>query len=130
MAARTASAERKARQAAAQKRYRERHPAKVKAFKEYYKASRKSRAGELRRKYGITLQEFDAKLIEQKGCCAICKTSDPSGRGDWSVDHDHASGQVRGLLCALCNTGLGAFKDSTVALRDAALYLEKYRGNI
>lgn len=77
----------------------------------------------LHTKYGITTVEFNALLTAQGGCCAICKGTTPGGQGEWHVDHDHASGKVRGLLCAPCNLSLGGFKDSPDLLRAALAYL-------
>lgn len=56
------------------------------------------------RRYGISLEKYEAMLAEQSGRCALCRTSDP-GRGNrrWCVDHDPETGRVRGLLCMDCN---------------------------
>jgi hypothetical protein len=71
------------------------------------------------REYGITWGEFDRLVIAQHGRCAICDTELTLPQ----VDHEHG-GDVRGLLCAKCNKGLGNFLDSPAALRAAAAYLE------
>lgn len=70
-------------------------------------------------RYGIDRAEFDRMLREQVGRCAICATpmTDPF------VDHCHAEGHVRGLLCSMCNTGLGYFRDDTDSLVSAIVYL-------
>jgi len=60
---------------------------------------------------------------EEQGGCAICKRNDHVE--DLFVDHDHATGMIRGLLCRRCNTGLGFFKDNPAALREAAKYVEE-----
>jgi hypothetical protein len=68
----------------------------------------KKRDQQLRRDYGISLQDFDAILAHQGGACAICRerfTRTPH------VDHDHDTRVVRGLLCSQCNRGLGCFDD-------------------
>ena len=68
-----------------------------------------------------------AMLKKQDGKCAICGARTPgSGKKMWSIDHDHATGEVRGLLCGTCNTGLGMFKDSADNLRAAANYLDQH----
>lgn len=73
-------------------------------------------------KYGITRTEWAAMFAAQDGACAIC--TEPLGDRP-HVDHDHATGDVRGLLCPHCNWMLGNAKDSPANLRRAALYLER-----
>jgi hypothetical protein len=80
---------------------------------------------QLRKKYGISWAEYQALFARQGGLCAICGTDKPGGRGLMAVDHDHKTGQIRGLLCNLCNRGLGQFRDNAKTLRNAAEYLEK-----
>lgn len=89
------------------------------------------RVARLRRRYGIEVADYDRLREEQKGCCAICGRSDPIGRvSEWTqdywlaVDHDHETGEVRGLLCTTCNSGLGQFYDDPELLRKAIAYLE------
>jgi hypothetical protein len=73
-------------------------------------AARRRSAG-LRRRYGITVEQYDEMLAAQGGVCALCGTDQPGGRGEhFSVDHCHKDGHVRGLLCAGCNTNLGAYE--------------------
>jgi hypothetical protein len=74
----------------------------------------------LKRRYGITAAEYDALLADQDGLCAVCRE-----RPAAHVDHDHAFGQVRGLLCSCCNQGLGNFRDDREHLRAAVDYLER-----
>ena len=77
------------------------------------------------RTYGISLEEYNDILSEQKNVCAICKNECVSGK-KLAVDHNHDNGKVRGLLCCRCNRGLGNFSDNLDLLRSAVLYLEKY----
>lgn len=77
-----------------------------------------SRTYHLTRRYGITAEEADAMLERQGGLCAICRAA-PAAH----VDHDHATGKVRALLCFNCNGGLGQFKDDSTLLRAAADYV-------
>jgi hypothetical protein len=77
----------------------------------------------LKAKFGITLAEFDALSEHQAGLCAICTDALPRGKG-CHVDHNHATGEIRGLLCNTCNVGLGMFQDRSEVLRGAATYLE------
>jgi hypothetical protein len=79
-----------------------------------------SRHYHLMRRYGIGADEVDTLVAAQGGMCAICGKRNPE-----HVDHDHATGVVRGILCFNCNGGLGQFRDSTDALRAAAVYLEQ-----
>ena len=79
-----------------------------------------SRHYHLKRRYGIGAQDFEELVERQGGVCPICGAQNPE-----HVDHDHVTGQVRGILCFNCNGGLGQFRDSTDALRAAAIYLER-----
>lgn len=82
------------------------------------------RGGFLKKKYGISLKDYDRMVAEQKGGCAICHGPPPKGR-PFSVDHDHtAQRQVRGLLCQKCNTLVGYLeKTSENILFSAKLYI-------
>lgn len=79
------------------------------------------------RKFGITLEEYDAMLAAQNGLCAICPNPPVSGQGrrygTGAVDHDHATGRVRGILCDRCNTLLGQVDDDPALLQRAIDYL-------
>ena len=79
------------------------------------------------RAYGITGKRFDEMLEEQNGACAICKRQETITRLGkllpLSIDHDHTTGKIRGLLCGECNRGLGKFKDNPELLIEAAKYL-------
>ncbi len=78
----------------------------------------------MRRRYGMDQAAYDSMLARQGGGCAICGgTCAVFSR--LCVDHCHATGEVRGLLCNPCNTGLGKFKDSSGLLVAAARYLNK-----
>jgi hypothetical protein len=87
----------------------------------------------LHKQYDMTNDEFDQMLAAQGGRCAICRTDEPrsGGRGGangtWHVDHDHATGKNRGLLCSNCNRMLGQAKDNPATLRAGADYLERTR---
>ena len=73
-------------------------------------------------RYGITIEDYNRILAEQKGLCAICGNV-PTTR--FHVDHDHATGKVRGLLCVACNMALGLFKDNPRLLERSIEYLKK-----
>src|SRR5262245_17713190 len=70
--------------------------------------------------YGITVEEYNAILARQNGCCRICKRK---VKGNLCVDHDHKTGKVRGLLCRTCNPGCGHLRDDPKLARIAADYL-------
>ncbi|MDZ4345072.1 MAG: endonuclease VII domain-containing protein [Candidatus Binatia bacterium] len=79
--------------------------------------------------YGIGLQDYKAILLQQGGVCAVCKNAETArktnGELKWlAVDHCHATGKIRGLLCERCNHAIGYLNDNVVTLRAAALYLE------
>jgi hypothetical protein len=86
------------------------------------------RRNRLRNKFGITPEDYDRMLASQGGGCAICGTTVPRGQGRFHVDHDHATGRVRGLLCNNHNVGLGAFDDSIANLQAAIEYLRRHGG--
>lgn len=81
----------------------------------------------LKRRYDLTIDDFD-KLFESQGSvCAICGTDDPGGKGRFHVDHCHETGDIRGLLCHHCNLMLGQARDSTETLMSAIHYLNKHK---
>lgn len=72
------------------------------------------------KKYGLTPEALETLKAKQQYRCAIC--------GDEAllvVDHDHETGKIRGLLCRLCNTGIGALGDQVAGLEKAVQYLKK-----
>lgn len=81
------------------------------------------RNSHLRRRYGLTQAAYDALLVSQNNACAICGTMKPGGRGVFQVDHDHASGRIRGLLCYQCNAALGYAHDDPGVLESLASYV-------
>lgn len=72
--------------------------------------------------YGISPAEYAALLHEQMGVCAVCKELNADGKS-LCVDHDHETGQIRGLLCKPCNLALGNANDSPERLEALAVYL-------
>lgn len=76
--------------------------------------------------YGITLDEYDYMVLSQGDACAICGGPPGGSHGRFHVDHDHATGKVRSLLCYKCNIGLGSFDDSPERLERAAEYLRAH----
>jgi hypothetical protein len=83
---------------------------------------------------GMTVEQYEAKLIAQGSGCALCGAKPKEGvKVDGGrmpalhQDHDHATGQNRDLLCGSCNQGLGQFADDPELLRAAAAYIERHR---
>jgi hypothetical protein len=77
------------------------------------------------RRYSLAPGQKD-ELLAQQGGCAVCGSPEPGDRRGWVVDHDHATGKVRGVLCNACNLGLGSFRDSTDRLEAAIRYLKAH----
>lgn len=82
---------------------------------------RRARWRALERKYGLLQHEYEAIFVAQRGCCAICGLRPRR----LVVDHDHASGQVRGLLCSNCNFAVGELDDDVTRCTAAADYLSR-----
>ncbi len=109
---------RRARNQAAVKRWRLRHPEQQRAI-----MARSNRRTVLRQ-HGITEDQYQAILASQNGVCAICNNPTAYCKGgNLGVDHDHTTGDIRGLLCTSCNAGLGHFKDNPGILHRAIEYL-------
>ena len=85
------------------------HPDRVRAYKRKYY-------------YGITAKAYEQLLADQDGACAICRNKQKL----LCVDHDHATGVVRGLLCRKCNAAIGLMGDDPSLLCKAANYLESH----
>ena len=83
------------------------------------------RRSHLKRKYGMTLEEYDAMLEAQGGGCFICGRP-PREDISLHVDHDHSSGKVRGILCFCCNNALADFREDPALLAKAAAYLSSH----
>lgn len=96
------------------KQYRKDNPIKMREIHERRKlrekdcpiAKKKKFAGMIKRKYGITLNQYELMLEEQKGLCKICSLP-PNKDKKLHIDHCHTTGRVRGLLCAQCNWFVG-----------------------
>jgi hypothetical protein len=79
------------------------------------------------RKYRLTEDQYFGMLNAQHGLCAVC--GQPETHSTWAlaIDHDHATGRVRGLLCFQCNTMIGKAKDNPAILRAGADYVERHK---
>ncbi len=86
------------------------------------------------KKYGVTLVEAEEKLEKQNGGCAICQCSINLFKKPWqggiAVDHDHETGEVRGLLCHSCNVAIGLLSENCDSLSGAQRYLAKFEAHI
>lgn len=114
-------------------KYRERSRANYQKNPEYHNQYSKNwyqenaqevRDRYLKREYGIDSKEYERMLKSQSGGCKICGAPPTEGQA-LAVDHCHATGRVRGLLCDLHNRGLGYFQEAPALLRAAANYLER-----
>lgn len=105
-------------------------------LKEYYQKRQTSperkeydRIRSYQRRYGITREIFLEMRERQNRCCAICGRHEDEKLSRWGtlcIDHDHKTGQVRKLLCAQCNKGLGSFRDSPELLEKAMEYIKEF----
>jgi len=82
----------------------------------------------LKKIYNINIEQYNLLLKKQHYCCAICKKSIQQIKHKkvkkLGVDHNHLTGQVRGLLCHKCNSGLGSFEENLTILKNAMKYLK------
>jgi hypothetical protein len=91
----------------------------------------------LKRTYGISLDDYNQKLEQQKHCCAICgifvddlkSSNSQHNKKVLVVDHCHITSKVRDLLCNRCNTVIGLCEESTVLLNLIGEYIDKHKGN-
>ncbi len=78
---------------------------------------------DLKKNYGLTREDFDALVTKQDGKCAICLDELKLGTGGCGVDHEHSTGTIRGILCRLCNVGIGHFRERPELFIRAIEYL-------
>jgi hypothetical protein len=84
--------------------------------------------GNLIRRYGINLEDFVRLSRQQNSVCKICGSPDGDKKGRrLSIDHDHDTGEVRGLLCNRCNRAIGMFNDDIELMKQAISYLEEFQ---
>ena len=96
-----------------------RGPNWIKRNPEKFKLTQRKSA--LKRKYGLTLEQYNELSLKQNNRCAAC-LQHSSG---FVVDHSHATGKIRGLLCNGCNLALGNAKDSILILQGLITYLKE-----
>ena len=109
------------------RQWRERNAERRKAYRQREKMLQ--RAAHVKRQYNLSQLDLYTLRKQQGDLCAICRkaeTAQVNGvRQDLSIDHDHKTGAVRGLLCRRCNRGLGALGDNIDGLKRALAYLER-----
>lgn len=101
-----------------QAEYKSAFPNKVTSPEEMWKNG-------IRRKYKITEEQYFKMLSEQNSACAICVSNRSKTKIRLAVDHCHKTGKIRGLLCDVCNRGIGFLSENPLLLRAAAAYLER-----
>jgi len=95
---------------------RNKNPSGTNEYIRYYKYSKK---------FGLTEDAFRGMLHAQNYQCAICSDILNVEEGKFAVDHNHSTGEVRGVLCRGCNRGLGYLRDNPTILISASKYLER-----
>lgn len=114
------------------KKYKADNPEKNREIKrrEYINNSERYRDYNLRRYYGITLEEYEEKLKQQNYCCKICQNKTTTRKNNrFDVDHCHKTGKIRGLLCSHCNIILSRCNDNEEILIKAIAYLREYHAD-
>ena len=112
----------------------EQRVARLEYHKKYYQENKEScnasvRNSTLKRKYGISQEDYAKMHLEQNGACSICKTKNFSTKRNkmLCVDHNHETGKARALLCDTCNLLIGfAYEDESILL-DAIEYIRKHK---
>jgi hypothetical protein len=101
------------------KEYRVKNKEKIKEYNKH----RPRKNNYKYKKYNLTPEEYTEMFNNQNGCCAICGTHQNKLKKQLSIDHNHVTGKIRGLLCQKCNQGLGFFNDNINSLNQAISYL-------
>jgi hypothetical protein len=100
----------------------------IKSIDEFFN-SKHTKDVVLRRNFNISLDQYNELFENQEGKCEICGVHQTCLKKCLSVDHDHATGKIRGLLCRSCNLGIGNLKDNIEILYKSIFYLQKYSNN-
>jgi hypothetical protein len=98
------------------------HPSRKETQRRYYLRSQNRRRSLLKHCYGMSLEEYERLLARQGSACAICGKRSAK---TLCVDHCHATGRVRGLLCHKCNLGIGYLDDDPGLMRAAIAYVSR-----
>jgi hypothetical protein len=107
-------------------RHYQRHKAQVDAYNRKWLKQHPDRRHHyhLKSRFGITTEQYQEMLASQNGVCAICHKLNSNGRR-LAVDHNHATGEVRGLLCDRCNRLVGTIENNNLILLQAMAYLDR-----
>lgn len=81
----------------------------------------------IKTRFGITTKQYENMLHDQGYKCGICGKNQSLFKKRFSIDHNHETGKIRGLLCPQCNVALGLFKDNQEILISAAKYVTKHK---
>lgn len=105
---------------------REKRNAYMREYQQRPHAKAYRRARHFMKRYGITVEEYETRVADQRGLCAACGRVPQGERhhAELHVDHDHETGQVRGLLCSPCNMALGLLSDDPNRMRGLIRYIE------
>ena len=105
------------------------HEAYKAYHREYYQKNKeKHRKNFLKATYGIDSVHWQNLFDSQEGCCAACGIHQSSLRRTLDTDHDHDTGEVRGLLCSRCNRLIGQAEEDIILLKSIIRYLEEHSG--
>ena len=114
------------------KEYRKKNEEKLKANNKKWREANKEKdvltmfKARLKRKYDLTIEEYDALLEAQNNCCKVCGTHATNNlKGKLYVDHCHTTGKVRGMLCMKCNSALGLLNDDKELIQKLLDYLSE-----
>lgn len=84
-------------------------------------------AKNLKRNFGISIDDYNYMFADQNGCCAICNRHQSQFKKRFAVDHCHDTDKIRGLLCGNCNTALGLLKEDEFRLVSMIEYIQTHK---
>jgi len=111
-----------------QKKYTETHRKEINARSNLYSHNhrKQKKENELKRRYGLSITEYNNLLLSQDNRCAICgQFLDLTNPRDICIDHNHQTGVIRGILCHKCNLAIGLLRDNPEYTNNATIYLKR-----